>query len=146
MTISRNKFLISLFFIILSPFLIQKIIWLARSEATTGTMGFTGKTYAGQIIKVYSVISFVAGGDTVWFNGNDNVLYKEGEPVPVRYQRNHPADARINIFGSIWGDTIVYAGIPLIILLIVFIHPAIIPRKAYFIFNSRKPFLHVQNP
>lgn len=106
-------------------------------------MGFVGKTYTGQLVKVYSVISFVAGRDTVWFNGNDNVLYKEGEPVPVRYERNNPTDARINIFGSVWGDTVVYAGIPLLILLIVFIHRGIIPRKARISLNARKPFVQV---
>jgi hypothetical protein len=143
MIISRNSFFLALLLIIVTPFLTHKIIWLARSKATTGTMGFTGKTYAGQIVKVYSVISFVAGNDTVWFNGNDNVLYKEGEAVPVRYQRDHPTDARINIFGSVWGDTVVYAGIPVMMLLIIFIHPSIIPRKACIRFNKRKPFVQV---
>lgn len=143
MTFSRNTFFLILFLIVATPFLLHKIIWLANSNATTGTMGFIGKTYTGQLLKVYSVISFVTGRDTVWFNGNDNVIYKEGEPVPVRYQRSHPQDARINIFGSIWGDTIVYGGIPLAILLVIFIHPSIIHRRSRIRLTAAKPFVQV---
>ena len=143
MTIRRNYFFCLLLLLVTGPFIIHKLIWIAGSEKTTGTMGFAGKEITGQIAHIYSVISFVAGNDTVWFNGNDNVLYKPGEPVPVRYQRLHPSDARINIFGSIWGDTIVYGGLPAIALLIMFLNPFIIPWKSQVRLSVRKPFVKV---
>ena len=35
---------------------------------------------------IYSVIWFMAGKDTVWFNGRNNILFEENQIVPVRYQ------------------------------------------------------------
>jgi hypothetical protein len=115
-----------------------------QSTKVNGVMGFVGKSYAGQIVHVYSVIKYPVGNDTLWFNGNDNILYPPGEIVPVRYQVNNPSEARINIFTSIWGDTIVYGGIPLIIALISFIHPEIVSKKARIMLSRQKPFLHIQ--
>ena len=103
-------------------------------------MSFMGKRQAGQFVHVYPVIFFAIANDTVWFNGRDNMVFEEGDNVPVRYQKHRPSDARINLFTAIWGDTIVYGGIPLVILLIVFIHPAIIPYRAKIQLSSRKPF------
>lgn len=143
MVISRTKFFLILFLIISTPFLVHKIIWLARSQKVNGTMSFEGRAYTGQIGHVYSVIWFVAGRDTVWFNGNDNILFKPGETVPVRYQKHHPSDARINVFPSIWGDTLVYGGIPVAILLIVFIHPGIVPRRSKIAVNAKRPFVQI---
>lgn len=108
-----------------------------------GIASFKGKAYTGQIGHVYMVISFVENNNTVWFNGNDNILFKDGEQVPVRYQRRHPADARINQFIPIWGDTVVYGGIPVIILLAVFFHPGIVPRRSKIVLNFRRPFLQI---
>ena len=104
-------------------------------------MGFVGKAYSGQIAHVYSVIKFGVQKDTFWFNGNDNILYKPGEKVSVRYQVNNPREARINVFPSIWGDTVVYGGIPLIILLVVFVHPGIIPYRSKLVLSMKKPFI-----
>src|SRR5262247_1442161 len=107
MTLSKNKFFLLLFAIVVAPFLIYKIAWLAGSRSANGTMGFIGKEYSGQIVHVYSVIRFPAGGDTVWFNGNDNIFFTPGERVPVRYAIDNPKDARIDFFVSVWGDTVV---------------------------------------
>ena len=106
-------------------------------------MSFEGHAQTGQIGHVYSVVWFVAGHDTVWFNGNDNILFKEGETVPVRYQVNHPSDARLNIFPSIWGDTIVYGGIPVSVLLIIFLHPGIVPRRSKIRLNAKRPVIEI---
>ena len=143
MIFSRTKFFLVLFIIISTPFLVHKIIWLARSQKVNGTMSFAGRAYTGQIGHVYSVIWFVAGRDTVWFNGNDNILFKPGETVPVRYQKQHPSDARIDVFPSIWGDTVVYGGIPVAVLLVVFIHPGIVPRRSKIAVSAKRPFVKI---
>ena len=144
MIIRRNIFFTIIFLLVIAPFLGYKLWWLIESTIVNGEMGFVGKTYAGQIVHVYSVIKYPAGKDTLWFNGNDNILYKRGEIVPVRYLVDNPSDARINIFTSIWGDTIVYGGIPLLIALISFLHPEIVPYRSKIVIRRRKPFLSLQ--
>lgn len=106
-------------------------------------MDFVGKSQTGMIGHSYSVISFRAGKDTIWFNGNDNILFKEGAPVPIRYQRTNPKDARINVFASIWGDTLVYGGIPVLILIVIFLDPKIIPLRSKIILKNKRPFVKI---
>jgi len=144
MIISRKTFFSILFGLITLPFLLHKIIWLAGSSEAVGIMGFVGKAYSGQIVHEYSVVKFGVQKDTFWFNGNDNILYKPGEKVPVRYQVKNPREARINIFSSIWGDTVVFGGIPLIILLIVIMHPQIVPYSAKILINRSRPFIQIR--
>lgn len=109
-------------------------------------MGFVGKSYTGTIIHSYSNIRFKVGNDTIWFNGNDNIFFKEGEVVPVRYQKDNPYDVRIDIFPSIWGDTLVYGGIPVVLLIALFLHPQVIPRGSRIRLSTKKPLLTLQNP
>lgn len=106
-------------------------------------MGFVGKNQTGQLVHRYSVISFNVGRNTIRFNGNDNIFFKENEPVPVRYQRNHPEEARIDVFSAIWGDTLVYSGIPVLILIVVFLDPKIIPLRSKVKLSVRKPFVKI---
>lgn len=143
MTCSKHAFFGLLTLLCFAPFLIYKWAWIAGSERTMGTMGFRGKSYTGQLEHHYSVISFEAGGDTVWFNGNDNIFFKEGEKVPVRYQRDHPSEARLDIFPSMWGDTLVYGGIPVAILLMLYLHPHIFPWGCRFRLQAKRPFVSV---
>ena len=104
-------------------------------------MSFVGKRYSGQMVYTYSVVWFLAGRDTVWFNGKNYILYKEGEQVPVRYQRSKPKDARLNVFIAIWGDTLIYGGIPFLILLVIAVHPQIVPYGSKIILSRQKPFV-----
>jgi hypothetical protein len=143
MTVRRTPFFLVLISIIIVPFLTHKIIWLAGSEKTNGTMSFIGKTFSGQMDDVYSVIWFMAGKDTVWFNGRNNIFFEEGAAVPVRYQRSHPEDAKINVFLSIWGDTLIYGGLPLLILLIIFAHPEIVPYRSRIRLVFKTPFIRI---
>ena len=143
MVLNRISFFFVLFFIVASPFLIHKFIWLARSEKTMGTMGFVGKSQTGQLVHRYAVISFRIGNDTIWFDGNDNILFKEGEAVPVRYQRQNPKEARIDVFAAMWGDTLVYGGIPILILIVVFLDPRIIPFGSKVRISLRKPYISI---
>jgi hypothetical protein len=141
MNFSKNKFFLLLFAVVITPFLIYKLLWLAGTATTNGTMGFVGKEYSGQIVHVYSVIRFRTGKDTIWFNGNDNILFKPGERVPVRYVLNNPKDARINYFVSVWGDTVVYGGIPTLIILIAYLHPLIVPKRSRIHLNFKRPYI-----
>ena len=127
--------------LLIVPLVSSKLNWLFHSEKTNGQALFTGKSITGQLVHQYAVISFSVRKKEYWFNGNDNILYKEGESVPVRYNTVNPYDARINVFVSIWGDTLVFGGIPLLILMAVFIHPQIIPRHARIRFQNKKPFV-----
>ncbi|WP_157474019.1 hypothetical protein [Flavihumibacter petaseus] len=121
----------------------QKLIWLNSVERTNGVMHYIGKSQSGQIMSVYSVIRFFDGKDSVWFNGSSNMFFDRGEVIPVIYPKEHPSEAKIDNFVSVWGDTVAYAGIPGLILLIVFIHPEIIPRKARIKLTTGKPYLTI---
>ena len=145
MTLSKPLFFLLLHCIISAPFLIYKITWLAQSVKVNGEMGFIGKSYTGTYVHNYSNIRFKAGKDTIWFNGIDNIFFKEGETVPVRYQRSNPYEARIDTFAAIWGDTVVYGGIPVIILIALFLHPAVIPRRSRIRLSIKKPFVEIKN-
>ena len=123
--------------------MLHKFIWLAGSEKANGTMSFVGKTYAGQMVYNYSVVWFMVGRDTIWFNGKNDIIFKEGKQVPVRYQRKDPRIARLNVFFAIWGDTLVFGGIPLLILLVILAHPEIIPYRSKVIVTSSFPFIKI---
>lgn len=146
MLLSKNKFFLLLFVIAFGPFLVYKLVWIARSEKVNGVMGFVGKSYTGQLVHNYSVVSFQVGKDTIWMNGNDNIFFKKGEAVPIRYQKHNPNDARLDIFPSIWGDTLVYGGIPVIILLLLFLHPHIFHRHTRFRLSRKKPLVQAIPP
>jgi hypothetical protein len=143
MIIRKSTLFLFLFTIVFGPFLIYKLLWIARSEKTNGIMGFAGKSYTGTLAHTYAVISFRVGKDTIWFNGNDNILYQEGETVPVRYQKHNPYEARIDIFPSMWGDTLVYGGGPVLVLLVLFLHPHVFPRGSKFRLSLKKPFIQL---
>ena len=145
MLFTKLKFFLLLFVLIGTPFLVYKINWLLHSQRTVGTMSFVGKNQTGQIGHIYSVVWFVAGKDTIWFNGNDNILFKPGEPVPVRYQKDNPNEARLDLFPSIWGDTIVYGGGPLLVLIALFLHRGIMPHQSKVRLSKKRPFIAVEN-
>ena len=104
-------------------------------------MRFVGKGYTGQLGHTYSVISFIADSDTIWFNSEDNTIYKVGEIVPIRYEKNNHEDAKVNIFSNIWNDTVVYGSAPLIILLLIFFHPRGIPKHLTLTIGKKKSFI-----
>jgi hypothetical protein len=143
MIIRRTPFFLWLLAISFMPFLVYKLVWIAGSVKTVGTAEFQGKSYTGQLMHVYTNIRFRAGKDSIWFNGNDNILYKDGEQVPVRYQQGNPSDARLNIFSSMWGDTLVYGGIPVCILLLLFLHPHIIPYRSRLRLTKKQPYIWI---
>src|ERR1700722_15691634 len=95
MILSRIQFFLVLSFALLGPFYVPRLIWVAHSRTTTGKVWFVGHTLEllGDISS-HRVILFQDGGDSFHFNGGGH--YKVGDPVPVRYNKTQPADARIN--------------------------------------------------
>jgi hypothetical protein len=143
MAVSKMQFFFSLIVFFVFPFFVSKLVWLSGSAATTGVMCFMGKEQNGQFVKSYPVIKFTSTGkDTIFFNGTDELLLKRGDIIPVRYQKKDPADARINSLSGIWLDTIIYACIPFLFLLIIFLHRGIIPPKSK-IFIGKRPFIQI---
>ena len=142
MLLSRNSFFLLLTFLFLLPLVLYKLLWLSGTKETTGTMYFTGHGNLGSVlgISTYPVIWFKSGKDTVFFNGNVNIPLKSDEKVSVRYKVNNPSDAKVNSFVCIWGDTLAYEMGPFLILLIVYFHPDLVPKKAR-IRLGKKPFL-----
>ncbi len=139
MIISRHTFFLLLFVIINLPIPIYKLLWLATSTETTGTMYFTGHGNLGSVlgISTYPVIWFKANHDTIFFNGNVNIPLKEGERVSVRYHKNNPDDAKINTFSCIWGDSLAYEMGPILIFIIVFFHPDLVPKKSRILLGTK---------
>ncbi len=143
MIISWVVFFWILLTIVVAPFLIPKLLWLANSEKVNGTMRFVGKSYTGQLVHFYSEISFVAGNDTIWFDSKDNTIFPIGATVPVRYQVNDHSDAKVNAFSDIWSEPLIYGGILPLILLVVFFHPKGIPPRAKLYITNKKPFIRI---
>jgi hypothetical protein len=139
MILSRNTFLVLLTVLLLCPLVLYKLIWLAGTKETTGVMYFTGHGNLGSVlgISTYPVIWFTSGKDTIFFNGNVNIPLKPDEKVSVRYQRHNPSDAKVNTFTCIWGDTMAYELGPFLIMLIVFLHPDLVPRNAKIALGGR---------
>lgn len=142
MLFSKNQFFGILFFLLLTPFLVYRLNWILGSTTTTGKMRFMGKTISGQISSVYPVISFYGGTDTVWFNGEGDNELQPGESVSVRFQKKDVHDARINTFFGIWMDLIIIAGVPSLMLLLIYLHKGIFPAGTKFLVG-KKPFFQV---
>jgi len=129
--------------VVLLPLPLYKLIWLAGTKETTGKMYFEGHGNLGSVlgISTYPVIRFKAGKDTFTFNGNVNIPLKADEEVPVRYRTQDPQDAKVNSFICIWGDTFAYGLGPLLIFLIVFFHPDLVPKNARLQIGNKRPYL-----
>ena len=147
MTFTKFQFFLLLFTIIIGPFLFYKIIWVAKSKKTTGKVYFIGhELEVNGNVSAHLVIIFKVGKDTITFNTISELPYKTGETVPIRYQKNDPDDAKVDLPDRIWGDTLVYALAPILILMVVFLTPdrfdPILPKKSKIIIGE-KPWIKV---
>jgi len=144
MIFSRHSFFLLLLSVLVFPLFAYKLIWLSTSRETTGYMYFLGHGNLGSVfgISTYPVIRFGLGKDTILFNGNVNINLKTDEAVSVRYQKNDPSDAKINVFECIWGDTFAYCLAPFLFLLVIYFHPDLLPKKAR-IEIGRRPFIRI---
>jgi hypothetical protein len=144
MLLHRVKFFLALSGLIAAPLLINKFVWLARSKKTAGVFSFQGGGNAlDQMRMTHSILYFNLGKDTIWFEAPSNLDLQEGQAVSVRYQPANPSDVRLNTFLGIWGATAIYGGIPLFVLLIIFLHPEIVPYSAKLRLTRKKPFVFI---
>jgi hypothetical protein len=142
MLFSKNTFFFLLFLLLFTPIQLPNIIWLLRSHKTTGKVeGIGHATGISLGSDTYAYISFIAGSDTVYFQGKDDD-YKEGDIVPLLYQPKEPEDAKVAVFWSLWGNSIAYSGVPLIFWVICFFAPDIVPKGAK-VLVGKKPFIKV---
>lgn len=147
MVISKPIFFAALVVVAGGPFWTVRALWVARSVRVQGVFAFAGMGFAGdQVREDYSVISFRAGAREIWFNGLGNLPYKRGQIIPVRYRPEDPYDARVDIFEAIWGDALVYSGIPIFMLLVAFLHPAVVPWGSRVRVTFKRPFLRILPP
>lgn len=144
MIISRNFFFAMLAILPVGPLLGPRLFWLARSERGWGVMAFKGGGNAGEQMPLsYSVIYFRHGKDTVWFNGLGSLGVSDGAIIPIRYQIDKPENARVDIWQAIWGDILVYEGIPVLMLLFIYADPVVIPYRKKVWLNWRRPFIRI---
>lgn len=142
MRLSKTRLFLLLAVLCTAPFILYKISWLLHSRRTLGVYSFRGHGEAGDQMPLdYSVCWFPLGRDTIWFNGAGNLGLREGDSIPIRYQPDEPWDARIDVFPAIWDDTIVYGGIPLFALLLMYLHPKVVPRGRKVRVTRQRPFL-----
>jgi hypothetical protein len=144
MIIHRTKFFLALFLLYITPLVLYKSIWLIQSKKATGKFAFESHGNAlDQMRFPYSEIYFKHGNDTIWFKGPAGLHLKAGDMVPVRYLISNPSNARLNSFKAIWGATVVYGGIPFLVLLAISLHPEIIPYRKKVKLTLEKPFVWV---
>lgn len=135
-----------LFLLLAAVVVSGKVRWLIRSEKGYATYYMHSAGNALDQIRVtHSVLYFTHGKDTVWFDGPENLYKETGTLVPIRYQPDHPSDVKVDNLLGIWGSSLVFGGVPLLTLLIVALHPHIIPYRARFHLMARKPFIRVIN-
>src|SRR5579863_4450056 len=147
MQLNRTQFFLLLFIVLIGPFIIYKIYWLCNSRHTTGIVYFIGHTLELQGgISTHRVIMFKTDKSTITFNAGMFDPCKPGDSVPVLYQKNNPSDARENLTSRIWGDTLVYSLLPLLVLLVIFLTPdsldPLIPKKSKIILG-KKAFIRI---
>jgi hypothetical protein len=144
MIIGRTPFFLILFSMIAIPLVAPRLIWIVRSRKTVGIMGFESRGTAGeQIPLTYSNLYYLAGGERVWFTAPPGLGYKEGDPVPVRYLPATVTDARVDNLIGLWGDILVYGGIPELFLLIFFLHPKVVPRGSGLLLTLKSPYIRL---
>jgi hypothetical protein len=142
MTFSRNTFFLLLSFICVSPVVIWKLAWISNTTTTTGKVFFVGHTITlNGAISSHLVILFVVGKDSIDFQAPASLPFKEGDAVPVRYLRDKPSEARVDLPLRIWGDAIVYGLWPILVLLVIYFIPEsmdpLVPRKTKLRLNRR---------
>jgi hypothetical protein len=144
MIVRRTSFFLALSGLIIVPMLINKIVWLAQSKKTEGIFSFQGGGNAlDQIRMTHSLLYYKLGKDTIWFEALPNLSLKEGQAVSVRYQPGNPSDVRLDTFLGIWGVTAIYGGLPLLVLLVLFLHPQIVPYRSKLRLTCKKPFIEI---
>lgn len=133
MILSRNQFILVLLLVFVGPFILYRVNWIIHGEHTTGIMWFEGHSMEPQSISSYPVIRFEVNHQNFYFSSNLDVELKEGQAVPMLYEKTNPWDAKIDSFATLWLDTVVYSLLPLGIILVIAVTPErfspLIPRN-----------------
>jgi len=148
MLLSKNAFFLILVFIVVSPLVIPKIIWLSGTKNTRGVVWFEGHTLELQGgISKHSVILFILNKDSFEFNGPGHL--STGDSVSVLYRSNNPADAIIDNPRAFWMGNLAYIILPLLVLLVLYFTPRrfdpLIPKGARIRIGER-PFIQIIHP
>jgi hypothetical protein len=142
MLLTKNEFFALLFAVVLTPFLAYNTIWLAGTQKTEGKVQGIGQRMGMNLGKsTYALVSFQTATDTVWFQGLDE-HYRQGDRVPVRYRKSNPTDVRVATFLSLWGDVLAYAFIPLMVVVVLYFSPDVVPKRAM-VWVGKKPLIRV---
>jgi hypothetical protein len=142
MLIGRNPFFLTLFLGLTIPLVTPRLIWLAHSRRATGWFGYESSGTAGDMLS-HSHIYFQLGGNNIWFIGPGGLKRKTDDPMPVRYLPSEVTNARIDDFFGLWGDLLVYGGIPELILLFAFLHPEVVPRNSRLLLTLKSPYIRL---
>ncbi len=144
MVIRQITLFVGIVALYVTPVVVPRIIWLSRSKKTTGIFSFEGRGSAGEQIKLsYSFIYYMYGNQKIWFEGPGHMPLKEGAIVPIRYQINNPADAKVDTFYGLWADLTVYCGEPFVMLILIFSNRVIFPPGSRIRLILKKPFLQI---
>lgn len=144
MIMHRTKFFLVLISLLVIPLVGYRVIWLLRSQKVNGIFSFESRGNALEQIRFpQSEIYYKNGNDTIWLKGPGGLKLKPGATVIIRYIASDPSNARLDNFKSIWGATVVYGGIPFLILIVIFLHPEIIPYRSKVAISLKKPFVRV---
>ena len=144
MTIGKFPFFLILFFLIGIPMVAPRLIWLARSRTVKGIMGFAGRGTVGeQLQQTYDYMYIPSGDEKIWVNVSGGTGYQPGDSVSLRYLPSDGINARVNSLIGLWGDILVYEGIPELMLLISFLHPQVVPGGSKLRLSRRRPFVYI---
>jgi len=112
MILSRFEFYLFGLFIIFSPLVIYKVIWIGRSVTTTGTIiSVTSKKSFRKSPRIVNlVIQFKAGDKKITFTGRYGAPFEIGDQLPIRYIPGNPINCRINKLWNCWAEVIIVNG------------------------------------
>lgn len=138
MILTRKQFFVLGILVLVAPWFIYKALWIATSTKTNGIVLYNKEVYLRSMPQSCPIIQFKTNNEVIEFAGDYNLSFKEGDSIAVRYHTSSPENAKAAVFVSLWMNTIVYASIPLLVWLILFIAPGIIPKNSRVVFSKRK--------
>lgn len=144
MLVNRTVFFATLSLILIAVLAFGKIRWLLNSQKTEAIFVMEERGNALEQIRItHSILYFKLGKDTIRFKGPLNLHAETGDKIPARYNTANPSDARVMTFFGMWGETLAYGGLPLLVLLVCALHPQIVPYDSKLRLSGRKPFIQI---
>lgn len=139
MRLSKTKAYIIGLLLLIIPFLVYNLIWLAGTKKVnatviainkaSGSLGITAnKRYTST--STYPVYEYIVGDHIYRRAGHDNMPSKAGDTVTLRYKVSDPLKARLNTFWGLWLQVIIWSGVLILLWSMVFLHRKIIPPRS----------------